>query len=206
MPSYKVYYSNHKGRAELIRWIFIQAGVKFEDVRFTREEWLTFKPNTPNGALPLLEIDGKLYGGSGPIARYVAEEYGLAGSNAQENLEIASIYDITEDILIRMAMFFEEKDETRKAELKKEFEEKHIPNYVGTLEKLITNNKSSGGWIYGDKVTYADLRVAQICDFIGVVCSADVLDAYPAVKKLKTAVEALPNIAKWIEERPKTQF
>ena len=80
MPTYKVYYTDARGKAELIRWIFVQADVQFEDVRFTNEEWAAFKPKTPYGMLPMLEVDGKLYGGSGPIARYVAEEYGLAGS------------------------------------------------------------------------------------------------------------------------------
>ena len=28
---------------------------------------------------------------------------------------------------------------------------------------------------------------------------------YPCVAKVKAAVEALPNVAKWLEERPKTE-
>ena len=208
MPTYKLYYTNHKGRAELIRWIFIQAGVQFEDVRFTREEWLAFKPKSPYGGMPILEIDGKLYAGSGPLARYVAEEHGLAGSNALENLELASIYDVTEDVTLRVIPIFEEKDEARKAELKKEFEETHVPKYLGILEGVITRNGSPDGWIYGQHVTYADFRVAQICDLVAMFCKpgSNFLDAFPAVGKLKKTVEGLPNIAKWIQERPKTEF
>ena len=127
MPTYKVYYTDARGKAELIRWIFVQADVQFEDVRFTNEEWVAFKPKTPYGMLPMLEVDGKLYGGSGPIARYVAEEYGLAGSTPLENLEIASIYDVTADIVTKLVPIFHEKDETRKAELNKELVDKHLP-------------------------------------------------------------------------------
>ena len=207
MPTYKLYYIDARGRAELIRWIFIQAGVQFEDVRLTEGEWAAFKPKTPFRVLPLLEVDGKLYGGSGPIARYVAEEYGLAGSTPLENLELAGIYDVTEDVILKLVPIWEESDETRSAELNKELLEKHIPRYLGILEKLITENKSPGGWIYGNKLTYVDLRIAQICDVLSYYCEPDFLNsAFPAVVKVKDAVEALPKIAKWIQERPKTLY
>ena len=39
MSTYKLYYFNSRGRAEPIRIIFAQAGVKYEDVRFEREQW-----------------------------------------------------------------------------------------------------------------------------------------------------------------------
>ena len=205
MPTYKVYYTNHRGRAELVRWLFIQAGVNFEDVRFTREEWLAFKPKSPYGVLPILEMDGKLYGGSGPIARYVAEQHSLAGSNALEKFELAGIYDVTVDLENRLASIFEENDETKRAENKKEVEEKYLPKYLGILEKLITDN-SANGWVFGKNVTYVDLRVVQMVDFVTYFWAPNVLDAYPGISKLKTAVESLPNIAKWIQERPKTDM
>ena len=206
MPTYKLYYFPAKGRAELIRWIFVQAGVPYEDIRKGGEDWAALKPKTPYGAMPALEIDGKFYAGSGPLARYVAEQHGLAGSNALENLELASIYDVIDDLLLRAMLFYYEKDETRKAQLKKDFEEQHIPKYLGILNKLITDNAAPGGWIYGQNVTYVDLRVALMGDLVLKIAGESALDAYPAVKKLKETVEALPNIAKWIKERPVTEF
>ena len=206
MPTYKLYYTNHKGRAELIRWIFKQVDVPFEDIRFTREEWLAFKPKSPYGGLPILEIDGKLYAGTIPLMRYVAEQHGLAGSNELENLELASICDMTEDLVHRLIPVFEEKDETRKAKLLKEFKETHVPKYFGITGEVVTKNGSPEGWIYGKTVTYADFRVVQICDFVTTLCGPDILDAYPVIVKLKQTVEALPKIAKWIQERPKTEY
>ena len=43
MPSYKLLYFNIRGAAELPRLVFKQAGVEFEDFRFTREEWPKYK-------------------------------------------------------------------------------------------------------------------------------------------------------------------
>lgn len=43
MPTYKLYYFDSRGRAEGARWIFKLTGTKFEDIRYTKEEWLTKK-------------------------------------------------------------------------------------------------------------------------------------------------------------------
>ena len=207
MPTYKLYSGSFqgRGRAELIRWIFIQTGVPYEDVRFTKEEWEAFKPKSPYGGLPILEIDGKLFGGSGPIERYVAEQHRLAGSNELENFELNTIYDLTFDLLLWILLHRFEKEDARKAELKKELNKKHFPKYLGILNKLITNNGVADGWIFGNKVTYIDMRVAQLADSVLQV-NPNALDGYPAVAKLKATVEALPKIAKWIKERPESEL
>lgn len=99
MSNYKLIYFNARGRAEVSRLIFAQAGVEYEDKRVAGEEWAKLKPTTPTGSLPLLEVDGKQLTGSGVIARFLAERFGLAGSNDIENAEIAGIIDVLEDFL-----------------------------------------------------------------------------------------------------------
>lgn len=203
MPTYKLYYFNMKGSAELTRWIFAQAGVPYEDIRVTKEQWVEMKPTTPNGSLPVLEVDGNKLPGSGPISRYVAEQHGLAGSDDVENAQIAGIDDLLTDVVNRFIRFWFEKDEAVKAQMKKDIEEKHLPNYLTFLEKTITTNAAPEGWLYGKNVTYVDLRLAMLAEIIQEF-SDKVLGPYPGISKLKDKVLALPNIAKWIKERPQT--
>ena len=204
MTKYTLIYFNTRGAAEVIRLIFAQAGVEYEDKRITREEWAEQKPTTPTGTVPLLEVDGKAFPGSGPIARFVAERHGLAGANDVENLRLAGIVDTITDLTHKLAGIFVEKDETRKAQLQKELTETHIPRYLGILEKLAGANNSPGGWLYGPKVTYADIGFYAVSGYLPYLAPNFTFDEYPALKKLITSVETLPNIAKWLKERPVT--
>ena len=190
MSTYKLIYFNVKARAEVTRLIFAQAGVQYEDKRVTWEEWKELKPNTPYGELPVLEVDGKQFAGSGPIARFVAERFNLAGSNDFENADIASIIVVLQALTQKLTEVRFEKDETRKADLKKALEEEHIPKNLGALEKRAAGNNSASGW--GAKVTYAELHAYHILGYAKLFF-LNVLDKYPVLAKMYTSVENLPN-------------
>ena len=204
MTTYKLVYFNARGGAEVIRLIFAQAGVTYEDKRVDRDEWAKLKPSTPTGQLPILEVNGKAMHGSRPIARLVAERYGLAGSTDMENAELGGIIDFLFDFIKNLIPWFYEQDEEKKAELAKNIAKDHIPKFWSIFEKWIQENKSEDGWIYGNKPTYADFSIYCILDTMPLL-DPDFFTTYPGVAKLKAAVEALPNIAKWLQERPKTE-
>lgn len=44
MAAYKLHYFNSRGIAEIVRFIFAQADVHYEDIRHTQEEWAKLKP------------------------------------------------------------------------------------------------------------------------------------------------------------------
>ena len=207
MTSYRLTYFNARGVTETIRFILAQAGVQYEDKRipFQGEEWVELKPTAPFGTLPILEEDGRKIGGNAPIARYLAEKFGLSGSNEYDNAVLASIMDAVLDFVRRAYTPAFEKDEARKAELKKELQETHIPKILGNLKKFAVGNNCKDGWLYGPKVTYADFAGYIALDVI-LQNDPNVLDRYPALKKLRTSVENLPNIAKWLQDRPKTDY
>ncbi|KAL5481716.1 hypothetical protein EMCRGX_G021944 [Ephydatia muelleri] len=205
MSTYKLTYFNAKGRAELTRLVFAQAGVEYTDERLTFEEWPARSPHTPFGVLPVLEVDGKQLGGSLVIARYVAEKHGVAGSNDFENALIASILDSVSDLQLQLHPWWSEKDEAKKAELLKELTEHGIPAALANFEKFAAGN--SDGWLVGSKPTYGDLCVFNVLDFLSTFLHIPtVLEKFPALSQLKKNVESLPNIAKWIQTRPQTPF
>ena len=51
----------------------------------------------PWGQIPILEVDGKVYGQSNAIARYLAKKYNLVGKNEFESLKCDEIVDAFKD-------------------------------------------------------------------------------------------------------------
>merc|ERR1712127_491931 len=102
MPAVKLTYFNLRARAEPARLILAQAGVSYEDNRLPAPwddmaPWTALKPNTPFGQLPTLCVDGQEFSQSMTIARYLANEHGLAGKNALENGLMDEIVDALSD-------------------------------------------------------------------------------------------------------------
>ena len=199
--TYKLTYFNDMGRGEIIRFIFAQAGVKYEDNRIAREQWQELKPSTPFGALPVIEEDGKQLSGCIVCAKYLAEKFGLAGANEFENAEIASIVDVMEDVMKEMAKLFYEKDEDRKKELAEKMKE-FLPTKFALFEKRAAGNEN--GWLFGNKLTWADLLFYLLSGWAIMGGNKDIVEKFAGLQKLHASVEALPNIAKWIKERPQT--
>ena len=198
--TYKLSYFNFKGMGELPRYVLAQAGVAFENNRVTKEQWPQLKPNTPYGRMPVLEENGRQLGGGRVIARYLAEkpEFGLAGSNAFENAEIASIADVMDDLQKIIVRTHFEQDAEKKEAMKKEFAEKDAPKYFGIFQNLVRHN---GGYLWGGKLTWVDLYYGVIMEFIYEPMK-ELFKAYPELIALKERVETLPNIAKYVQERP----
>merc|ERR1711976_905793 len=119
MPEYTLHYFDMRGRAELIRFIFAVAEVKYQDHRMSREEFFgDFKSRTPYGQVPVLEIDGKMVCQSNSIARYLARTFNLAGSGLEEQLRADMIVDCMEDIIRPLMQVWRQKDPALKAEMK----------------------------------------------------------------------------------------
>ena len=199
-------YFNGRGFAEQSRFIFAQAGVEYNDVRFDGKDWQAIKPTLtlPFGVLPVLEVDGKPIGGSVVIARYLGEQFGLAGKDEFENAQIANVVDAIQDLNMEVIRYRFEKDDARKAEMKKKLINDTLPAKLQYFEKRASTNEN--GWMYNGRLTWADFSVYIGLDRVRMVISEDALKDFPGLKNLCASVEALPNIAKWIKERPVTDF
>ena len=56
------------------------------------------KPSLPFGQLPVLEVDGVTIGQSMAIARYLANEYGIAGSSNMVKAQVDEVVDVMNDL------------------------------------------------------------------------------------------------------------
>ena len=172
-PTYKLTYFPVEARGELIRFIFAQAEQDYEDIRVSSKDWAAIKPTTPFGQMPILDVDGEILTGSGPIARYLSEKLGLAGSNAIENTKIAGIKDVQDEVTLKLIKAFFAKD---KEAAKKEVVEDFIPKYLGLMEKTIKGNPVCQDWLFGSKLTYVDLHLYLIVDCMKLFKENNLLD------------------------------
>lgn len=53
----------------------------------------------PFGQMPVLDIDGKTYTQSSAIARYLGKQFGLAGKDDLENLQIDIAVNVFQDFI-----------------------------------------------------------------------------------------------------------
>jgi len=205
MP-YKLTYFSGRGRAEIMRLIFAQAGVEYEDIRIEREKWPDHKAGTPFGQLPMLEVDGVKLCQSNACARYLANKYHLAGKTDLEKAQVDMFIDCFEDSIKPILSFFFEKDEAKKCELKKKYVEEQLPGYLTLLEAMLKANHGGDKYLVGTELTWADLSFIVLVSWTQMGGATDALAKYPKLKALQERVEKLPKIAAWIAKRPKSEF
>jgi len=207
MPNYKLTYFNGRGRAEIVRMLFAEAGVEYVDERLERDQWAKIKPSTPFGQVPILEVDGVKLCQSNACARYIARKYNLAGKTDLEQAQADMIIDCFEDSLKPIVSIFVEKDEAKKAELKKKYADEQLPGYLTLFEALLKANHGGDKFLVGAERTWADLAFINFVQWtIGMAGATNPLEKFPKLAALDERVKKLPKIAAWLEKRPKTDF
>ncbi|KAI4470936.1 glutathione s-transferase [Holotrichia oblita] len=202
--STKLTYFDFRGLGESLRYLLRYAGVDFEDIRITFEEWPKVKTSMPFGQMPLYEEKGKTVTQSLAIARYIAKKAKLVGKNDWEDLEIDAIVDTINDIRQKITQYYFETD----AELKKKQKEgplfkETIPYYFERLENIA---KENSGYMAVGRLTWADFYFAAVGNAMNHFSGIDLLKDRPNLQAVKNRVENLPAIKKWIEIRPKSDF
>src|SRR5262245_55830486 len=113
------YFDFHGGRGEPARLALSLGGITFVDDRVPPSDWERRKPETPFGALPLLERDGQILAQSNAINRYVGKLTDLYPSDpwqaalCDETME--AVEDISSMIVATLFLPAEEKKARREA-------------------------------------------------------------------------------------------
>ncbi|KAK6174892.1 hypothetical protein SNE40_013455 [Patella caerulea] len=205
-PKYKYYFfKKYRARGELARLVFVAAGVEYEDVgpEADDQDWAALKPTVPAGKLPVLEVDGRMFAESVVISRYLAREFGLDGRNNYEKLLTDTIVDKIIQVREMIGDVYHINDPVKKAEAEKKLVEEQLPAALSFLEKFVEKNKSSGGFLVGDKLTWADLAVFDILEHV-VKQNPDILAKYPKLAANFKLVPTLPRVSEYLKSRPAT--
>ncbi|KAK6174985.1 hypothetical protein SNE40_013531 [Patella caerulea] len=205
-PKYKYYFfKKYRARGELVRLVFAAAGAEYEDVgpEGDDQDWAALKPTLPTGKLPVLEIDGRMFAESVVIARYLAREFGLDGQTNYEKLLTDTIVDKIIQVREMIADLYYINDPVKKAEAQKNFIEEQLPPALSFLEKFVEKNESTGGFLVGDKVTWADLAVFDILEMV-VKQNPDILAKYPKLAANFKLVPTLSRLSEYLKSRPAT--
>ncbi|XP_076294013.1 glutathione S-transferase-like [Lasioglossum baleicum] len=202
MPTYKLTYFPITALAEPIRFLLSYGGAEFEDHRLDADEWPKLKSEMPFGQVPVLEIDGKKVNQSTAISRYLAKQFGLAGKNDWEALEIDIAVDTIHDVRLRIAVYGYETNEITKAE-KLNIIKDQVPYY---LERLDAQVKKNGGYFVGGALSWADLTFVGLLEYLNYMMKYDIIENYKNLKQLEQTVLNVPAIKSWVAKRPKSKW
>merc|ERR1711976_281112 len=197
MPNIKLTYFDLKGRGETTRMLFGIGGVEFEDFRL-KDGWQDLKPTTPWGSLPILEVDGVVFGQSKAGHRFAAKLTGMAGNTVVEASIADSLVDGTSDALdavISIVYGDKEQKETKMAEYK----EKTLPAMLEKFQNILNKNKESGFFV-GKSMTWADIHFFVTFNMIKEICGGDILDSSADLKALMERIAADEKVKAYMEK------
>ncbi|XP_053597232.1 glutathione S-transferase-like [Microplitis demolitor] len=157
----------------------------------------------PYGQVPVLEVDGKKINQSVAICRYLAKQYGLAGKDDWQNLEIDATVETIHDIRAKIAAYHYETHLEAKEARYEPLVTEILPFYLSRLDSQVKNN---GGYMIDGKLTWADLVFVALLDYLNFMAKFDITEKYDNLTCLKKKILDIPGIKSWIERRPHTDL
>ncbi len=150
------YFDFDGGRGECARLAFAIGGVPFVDDRVPFAAWKDRKADTPFGALPVLEIEGRTVAQSNGINRYVGRLVGLYPTDPWQAALCDEAMDAVEDIGGKILATFDLSPAEKKAQ-RDALASGPIPFFLTRLQHRL---EEQGGRYFADgRLTVADLKV-----------------------------------------------
>lgn len=205
----KIYYSHTPfWRAEVLRVSLFISNIPFEDVRISREEFISmiktgYLPNgkkVPFHQLPVIEVDGEIIGQTGAIARYCGKISNLYSNDNINAAKIDQIIDAATDITNLVSPTIREKDEQKKVEDRLLLKNKLLPRWFRYLENILL--ESTSDWFVENKMTIADIAMWRLLGWLisGIIdgLPTTIVDSYPKLKNIHTNVHHHPKVQEWM--------
>jgi len=199
-PRYKLYYFDIQGRAEVIRLVFKAAGVPFIDSRVSQDQWPDFKPKTPFGSMPVLEMDGQKFGESGAILRWAARKFGLGGKTDADSLVADAVISQASELLDQFigVFFCQDPAEKEQRTIKLKASANTFFSRWNSVARDIKSTNRTYTYLLGNSLTVADLQIFQ------TMCQLEPLmdmSAYSKLVNLKSTVQNVQSLKDHLAKR-----
>ena len=206
----KIYYSHTPfWRAEVLRVSLFIGNITFEDIRISREDFrdviLTGKLHNvieiPFHQLPVLEIDGKIVGQTGAIARYCGKLSNLYPKDNFLAAKVDQIIDTATDITNLVSPTVREKNDVTKNEMRERLTKKLLPRWFNYLENIL-EKESDSLWFVDGKMSIADIAIWRLLGWLksGMLdgIPINICDNYPKLNNIYARVHKHPKVQEWM--------
>jgi len=209
-PHYKLTYFDIKGLGESIRFQLVLGDANWEDHRIPREKWADYKSKTGWGQLPILHVNGKDTEiiQSGAIGRYLANEFNTLADTPLQRVRCDELVAVLQDVFIEWRLWIRQaapwvpdKDPKRVFAIQTHVIENVFPHYFGKTNEFITRH-GSNGFAVGDKLTWADLVLANLVNIWTSKHGTGIIEKFPKVQEQMETVFSQPKIKEWVKNRP----
>ncbi|KAL3831846.1 hypothetical protein ACJMK2_023545 [Sinanodonta woodiana] len=205
------YWGGFKGRAEFVRLVFEEAGVKYKEVNDGISESIIqgkiggypvlFPPVIKHGDLVLAQTQ--------VICQYLAEQFDMLPGKPEnryhaEQLNATILDCITEGYNsyhgAKPGVSHKEQKEEAQRYIDR-FAKERLPRYLKNFEQSLKANKGGSGFLFGDKITHSDLILFHMLEAVKfqlpeVYKAADYI---PLLKAFHARIAARPNIAAYLK-------
>lgn len=204
MPKYTFNYFNGRGRAEITRLIFAAADVEFIDNRI--EDWPKTKGDAPIGQVPYLQMDNLKLPQSLAIARYLAREHNLVGKSNLDAAKADAVVDTCIDLMTSLYnQVYLVSDAKDKEVALKSFLSEDCLKGLEKIETLVDLYGSHGHSV-GKDLTWADLFIHECTSQVKKYSNDCLGGRFVKLAAVRENVEKNEKIAKYLKNRPATQY
>jgi glutathione S-transferase len=218
---YELYYwPSIQGRGEYVRLALEEAGADYLDVARERGtaammRMMEHSGATPPFAPPFLKAGKIVIGQTANILLYLGARHSLAPKAEAGRLWVHQLQLTVSDFVLEVhdthhplgpSLYYE--DQRREAKKRtQEFWSGRVPKYLGYFEHLMET--SSGAYLTGRRLTYADLSLFQLVDGLRYAFP-NRMKAFerkiPRLRELHTRVANRPNIKAYLSSERRIAF
>jgi len=195
-------------RAECVRMGLFLGDIPFEDIRDQKSIDLKAAGKLTFGAVPVLEVDGKILSQTQAMASYAGKLAGLQPGDPWLDAKVDECLngctDVTNTIGATFRMSAEEKIPARQALIA---EGGRLRMHLGGLEQICAENDACEYAVW-ESITVADLAIWRLVGWLssGVIdgIPVDFVEStFPTLSKLVATVDAHSKVNEWKAKHPK---